>query len=358
MESVQKKESTVCSAFEAQSFSACMYADILKNIDVGIIVLDIQEEEIAFQNREAMSIFEDTLDSIDYKTLSTLLLQGMRKGLISNGFRKPQTLHFKNRLFGYTVYPISDVYIGILIRDITENARLQSIAEAFNTMENITSIFSGIRHELGNPINSIKMTLSVLKNNLNSYSQATVQEYVDRTLAEIVRVEYLLKSLKSFSMFENPIIQNVDLSEFLDLFQSLVAEDLGKNRITLNIAVSPKAKWIRADPRALQQVMLNLIANAANALENRENPEIVISTVKKDGLIWIDVEDNGVGMPSEDQKNLFKPFHTTKPHGTGLGLVITRKMLAKMNSRIGIMSREDVGTTVTISLPEGRVEDT
>jgi signal transduction histidine kinase len=357
MENVQKKESIVCPAFEAPSFSACMYADILKNIDVGIIVLDIKEDQIAFQNREAMSIFEDTLDSIDYKTLSTLLLQGMSEGYISDGFKKSQTLHYKNRLFGYTVYQISDVYIGILIRDITENVRLQSIAEAVNAMENINYIFSGIRHELGNPINSIKMTLSVLKNNLDTYSPATIQEYVDRTLAEILRVEYLLKSLKSFSMFENPSIQDVNLPEFLDFFQSLVVGDLEKSGIKLNIKVSPEAKWVRADSRALQQVMLNLIANAADALENSDKPVITISAVKKDGLVWIDVEDNGVGIPSDDQKNLFKPFYTTKPHGTGLGLVIARKMLAKMNSRIGVISREGIGTTVTISIVEGRGED-
>ena len=104
--------------------------------------------------------------------------------------------------------------------------------------------------------------------------------------------------------------------------------------------------------------MLNLIANATDALENRDKPVITISTDKKDGLVWIDVEDNGVGIQSDDQKNLFKPFYTTKPHGTGLGLVITRKMLAKMNSRIGIISQEGIGTTVTISIPEGRGEDT
>jgi signal transduction histidine kinase len=357
MGKLQKKDGIVCPIFGTQSTSACVYADILKYIDVGIIVLNINEETVTFHNKEAESIFEDTTDSVDYKTLSTLLLQGMGEGLIADGFGKPQTLHYKNRLLGYTAYPLSDVYIGILIRDITENARLESIAEAVNAMQNITYIFSGIRHELGNPINSIKMTLSVLKKNLDRYSQTTVQEYVDRTLAEILRVEYLLKSLKSFSMFENPIIQNVNLPDFMDFFRSLVAGDLEKNGIKIKVTASPQVQWARADPRALQQVMLNLIANAADALESIDDPEIIINTVKKDGLVWIDVEDNGVGIPSEDQKNLFKPFYTTKPHGTGLGLVITRKMLTKMHSRIGIMSREDVGTTVTISLPEGRVED-
>ena len=350
----QEKSIINCSVNKAHSVNACVYTEILKYIDVGIIILDIKKEQVTFHNEAVEGIFEENVDALNYKTLSMMLLQGMGEGLFSDGFGKPQTLHYKNRLLGYTAYPVSDAYVGILIRDITESARLESIAEAVNAMDNITYIFSGIRHEIGNPINSIKMTLSVLKNNLDRYSETTVREYIDRTLTEIVRVEYLLKSLKSFSMFEKLIIQDVNLPDFINLFQSLVVSDLQKSGINLNITVSPKAQWARADPRALQQVMLNLIANAADALAGRDDPRIQISTVKKDGLIWIDVEDNGVGIPSEAQKNLFKPFYTTKPNGTGLGLVITKKMLANMYSRIGVMSQEGKGTTVTISIPEGR----
>ena len=224
-------------------------------------------------------------------------------------------------------------------------------------MDNITHIFSSVRHELGNPINSIKMTLSVLKKNLERYSLDTIQQYLDRALTEISRVEYLLKSLKSFSMFENPVIQDVDLFEFMDLFQSLVAGVLGKSGIKIEVALSQEAKWVSADPRALQQVMLNLIANAVHALEGKGNPTIFINTQRKDDLIWIIVRDNGIGISYDDQQHLFKPFYTTKSHGTGLGLVITKKMLTQMNGRIGIESQEDVGTSVTISIPEGRHED-
>ena len=180
-----KINSIYCPLNRTRSQSSCVYNNILQYIDVGILVLDIDEEQIAFQNKQALVILEDTNGSVNYKNLSTLLLQGMGQGLISDGFGKPQTLHYENRLLGYTAYPISDACIVILIRDITESARLESIAEAVNAMENITYIFSGLRHELGNPINSIKMTLSVLKKNLGRYSLTTVQEYVDRTLAEI-----------------------------------------------------------------------------------------------------------------------------------------------------------------------------
>jgi signal transduction histidine kinase len=331
-----------------------IYTDILEHIDLGVIVLDTAGEEVVFQNHAATTIFEGMRGKLNYKTISALLLQGMVSG---QGLGNSQSLHFKNRLLGYTVYVISDQYLVILIRDITESARLESIAEAVNTMENITHIFSGIRHELGNPINSIKMTLSVLKKNLDRYKHDTIEEYVDRTLAEITRVEYLLKSLKSYSMFENPVMQDVDVAAFMELFQSLVAGGLERQTITLEVSVANDARWVRVDPRALQQVMLNLIANAVDALEGRDNPTITIATEQREDFIWITVHDNGVGIPHKDQQHLFKPFYTTKSQGTGLGLVITKKMVVAMNGRIGLVSEEGVGTTVTLAIPEGRHAD-
>jgi len=186
-------------------------------------------------------------------------------------------------------------------------------------------IFSGIRHELGNPINSIKMTLSVLKKNLTNYSVHAVEKFVDRAMTEIARVEFLLKALKSFSIFENPDIQNIMIDEFFTRFISLVSSDMGQSGIKIHKLIIPPVEKISADPRLLHQVMLNLIINASDALHNCENPQITIRAERREGLVAITVEDNGIGMSEEEQTNLFKPFYTTKPQGTGLGLMITLK---------------------------------
>jgi len=74
-------------------------------------------------------------------------------------------------------------------------------------------------------------------------------------------------------------------------------------------------------------------------------------------MIWIHVEDNGCGMSKEVCDNLFKPFYTTKPFGTGLGLTITKKMLTKMNGSIEINSIKNRGTRATMKLPEGHYEE-
>ena len=242
-------------------------------------------------------------------------------------------------------------YVAIK-RDITERLRLESIAEAVNTMNNIGYVFSGIRHEIGNPINSIKMTLGVLKRNFDKYDKADILEYVERALSESARVEYLLKTLKNFNMYETQELQHIDLRSFLDKFSSLVKSDLClKKGIDVRISVEQGAEFSYADPRALQQILLNICNNAADALEGRPGPIIEIKAAKLSDMILIRVKDNGAGISMKEQANLFKPFYTTKVHGTGLGLVIVKKMLAGMNGIIEIRSEKNVGTTIDIIIP-------
>jgi len=243
-------------------------------------------------------------------------------------------------------------YVAIK-RDVTEKKRLESLAEAGNLMDNIGYIFSGIRHEIGNPINSIKMTLTVLNASLETFDRGTVKEFLERSLNEVSRVEYLLKALRNFSMFETPEVQSLRIDTFFKKFLSLVADDFKSKGINIKTLSAAWAMKGLVDPRALQQVMLNLMTNAADALNGRENPQITIDFNRTGGWIYIIVKDNGCGMSSEQKKNLFRPFFTSKTGGTGLGLVIAKKMLSAMNCTIDIDSQRDMGTAVTISMPEG-----
>jgi len=104
----------------------------------------------------------------------------------------------------------------------------------------------------------------------------------------------------------------------------------------------------------LQQVMLNLMANATAALDGYPDPLVAISLQRRSKYVTVKVRDNGCGISGEDQQHLFKPFYTTKVSGTGLGLVITRKLLAQMGCSIEIFSNEGSGTTVSIFLPWGK----
>ncbi len=239
-------------------------------------------------------------------------------------------------------------------RDVTEKMRLESMAEAINSMNNIGYVFSGVRHEIGNPINSIKTTLSVLAHNLEAYSKETVKEYINRSMIEIGRVEYLLRTMKSFNMYESPELKDVELPVFMEKFLPIVHGDFEKRGIELVSIAHPEVRWARVDPRALHQVLLNILTNASDACDSRDDPKIVISMFRSGARICISVMDNGLGISEERKERLFVPFYTTKLNGTGLGLTIVKKMLAKMEGTVSITSQEGGGTIVDVWIPEGQ----
>lgn len=237
-------------------------------------------------------------------------------------------------------------------RDITEKLRLESIAQAVDTMNNIGYIFSGVRHEIGNPVNAVIMNLSLLKAKLETVDKAAIEKYVDRALANCEKVEYLLRGLRSFNLYEKPDLQNVKMAGFLEKFIDLVNEDFEKKGITIDTFVD--AEQVYADSRVLQQVLLNLFTNAADALKERPDPRITVNVSQTGGMVRIRVHDNGNGIPEDRLKDLFKPFHTSKSTGTGLGLVIVKKMITMMNGTVVIASTVGKGTSVDIFIPAGK----
>lgn len=325
----------------------CIYAEVMDGQRLGVVVFDLGRSCLQFVNRFARDLFRSVQCEPDYGTLAPLLLTPGPEG---DSDRPARTLRIGARLLGYTVYRARS-FAWVYVRDITAKARLESIAEAVETMNNIGYVFAAVRHELGNPINSVKAALSVLRANLDTYPKRMVAEYLDRIGSEVGRVENLLRSLKSFSLYERPALQPVEIGAFVEEFARFVSEDAGKSGIRLEVAGGCRG-WATCDPRALQQVMLNLYANASDALRQRENPELRIMVAKRDGLIAVWMADNGHGIPQDEARHLFQPFFTTKESGTGLGLVISRKLLARMGGTIAVESQEGRGTTVYLSLPE------
>ncbi|MDA8326503.1 MAG: ATP-binding protein [Nitrospiraceae bacterium] len=246
-----------------------------------------------------------------------------------------------------------------LLAQVEANRKLQSIAQSVNDMNNIGYIFSGIRHELGNPVAAIKTSLEILKKDLDRGVHDTTAKHVERSLSELSRIEHLLRNLKSYNMYEALEIRELDVGAFMDEFIPLIREDLEKQGIGVSFEKTDGA-FALADPRALQQVLLNIISNAADALAGRQAPRIGISLKRAKDAWFIRIEDNGHGIPDRHQRELFQPFFTTKPQGTGLGLAISRKMLVKMKGAIEIVSKVDAGTSVIVrlcpSLPPARIK--
>ena len=246
------------------------------------------------------------------------------------------------------------IHIG---RDITQKKWLESIANAATLMDSIGYVFSGVRHEIGNPVNAAKLALTVLKEKAATSTTEETEEKLDAALAQLERVEFILKSLRNFNMYEEMEITAMSISAFLEKFLDLVRMDFFARGIEITLDMAPDLKNVLADARALQQVLLNIFSNAADALAGVEKPRITVRAKNLGTIVFIAIEDNGCGIPLSEAKNLFKPFYTTKTKGTGLGLVIIKKMMVKMNGEIEITTSEGEGTSVNLFLPASGQSD-
>jgi len=333
----------------------CIFTDVLRNIDTGLIILDTMEKKVFFKNAHAVKILEPLKAAQDYDGLSALLYNDMDPLLQPGRTRSRQTIiHYEHRVLGYTVYriPGDQRHVSVFIQDITDRHRLAAIDEATETMNNIGCLFSGIRHEIGNPLNSIKMALTVLQNNIKKYSPEEIDVYFNRISGEIIKMETLLKSLKNFSMFETLRTSDIDLAMFFDNLMQLMGADISAKKVEIKIDIAPDAKRVMVDPRALQHVTMNLLANAVDAMTETPDPLLQVSTQSRGNVILLTITDNGCGMSKELTRDIFKPFFTTKPHGTGLGLVISKKMLTQMHCGIELISEKGIGTTFHLTLPK------
>ena len=326
----------------------------LSDLGVAVVEINLSNKTAKIMNDCYGKIFSGAGCVDPFQFILKLIGSNEKKGTKLD--LSERQIVWENQLLSFRFFQTQpDVYI-LFLQDETEFLRLESIAEAVNLSDNIGHIFSEIRHEIGNPINTIKMTMSVLRRNLEYLPKEKISDYVDRCLGEIVRLEELLHSLKNYSMFDRPKPHNVNISDFMDKFLSLVEGDFCAQGVVIRM-FSQGDIWGFVDPRGLQQILLNVFKNALDALNGIENPELVITVVSLMGRLIIKVRDNGIGISPAQQASLFKPFYTTKEKGTGLGLVISRKILHNMNGSIKIQSIERNGTSVVISLPSGSQDE-
>lgn len=330
----------------------CAFALVMHSANLGVLLFEAEQRRVVFVNPEAKALFAAAGDPQSWQDFDRLLSLEQARLVGGEGPWQPPPISANGRFIGYSVYS-EGPFVWAFARDITDRERLEAVAGAVESMNNLGFIFNTVRHEIGNPINSVKMALSVLRENFDRFPRATAVEYIERSLEELTRVEDLLATLRSFSLFEVVRPRSLDLRGFLADFARLVRPGLASRGVEL--AVSPSAGPLPAqvDPRALHQVLLNLTTNGADAAAGRPDARVRLTALEDGELVRIHVTDNGVGIPAEQRAHLFRPFVTTKAHGTGLGLVIVKKLVVSMLGTIELDSEVGVGTSVRLTFPRG-----
>ncbi len=233
----------------------------------------------------------------------------------------------------------------------------RAIIERQEKLASLGTLAAGVAHEIRNPLTAINVRLHSLKRTLVPGSS----EHEDATVIdqEIQRLDRIVRDVLHFARPAEPRPVTITAGSLFSRVRGLLDSQLEKASIRLNLASSPPLR-IRVDPQQIEQVLINLIQNAAESIGRdgtitlRARSTLMPLAGHATPVVILEVIDTGKGIPLKVQERLFDPFFTTKEAGTGLGLSIAARIVEKHGGAIQYQTEVDRGTTFGIVLP--RVE--
>ena len=244
---------------------------------------------------------------------------------------------------------------SLILADITED-KISTEQQIEN--EKLASIFmlaAGVAHELGNPLNSLTIHLQLIDSQLKKFnaahhSTAKLRDSLDICMSEVRRLDGIIQNFLEAIRPKPLDLKELNPLTILEEVLRVQKEELKNLGIRVEVTLKGKTPTIMADSNQLKQVFFNIVKNAMEAM--REGGRLKIRTHSDDTFVYLHIADSGSGIPQEDLSHIFQPYFTTKPGGTGLGMMIVQRILRDHGAKIGIDSRTDVGTVVTLEFPQ------
>ena len=335
---------------------------VFQALQEGVIILD-SDGVIGFVNHAASRFFGFDAEKAVGQPLSSQV-----RGLDWKTLGKPgrtisrdlEVFYPENRFLNFYLAPIDDgehsgesLGFVMLVRDLTRTR-----AEAEENLESerlnaLTLLAAGVAHEIGNPLNSLDIHLQLLGRKLRKLS-ASEREPLEENLAtardEIQRLDIILKQFLHAVRPSTPLRERHDINAVLRETLGLLETELASRKITVELDLMESMPQAMLDAGQFQQVFYNLIRNAYQALPSHDGL-ITIRSRANDFEYILSIEDNGTGISPEHMGAIFEPYRTTKSSGSGLGLLIVRRIVREHGGEIAIESEENQGTRVIIHLP-------
>jgi PAS domain S-box-containing protein len=248
----------------------------------------------------------------------------------------------------YSINPIYEksIYVGTVITftDITEKRKTNELILKSEKLSIAGQLAAGLAHEIRNPLTSLKGFLQVIH-----ASPEKMKVYYNIMGDELSRIETILSELLMLAKPQAIQFQYKDVCEILRQVVLLLSPQALLQNIEIEMQTADRACFINCDENQLKQVFINVIKNAIDSMEL--GGSIRIHTEMGEQMISIHIIDQGCGIPENKIKQIGEPFYTTKEKGTGLGLMVTYKIVEHHQGRIDIESRIGEGTRFTLKFP-------
>ncbi|AMV71670.1 nitrogen fixation sensor histidine kinase GnfL [Desulfuromonas carbonis] len=249
--------------------------------------------------------------------------------------------------------------VVLIIRDLSRLRELEDAVRRADRLSMLGTLAAGLAHEIKNPLGGIKGAAQLLAMELGT--ENPLHEYTGIMIKEVERVNGIIEELMDLARPRLPQFQEVNIGRLLGDIILFQKEAHRGKQIDFVLTLDPSIPPLLGDENLLTRLFLNLIKNAAEAIEGKGRVEICSRVasdfhMQKPGqrpvpLIVIEIRDSGRGIPAEDLDRIFTPFYTTKNRGSGLGLATCQKIVDSHRGLLRFDSREGEGTTVSVSLP-------
>jgi PAS domain S-box-containing protein len=250
-----------------------------------------------------------------------------------------------------------------IIEETTDRVRTRAKLMQETRMAALGKLAAGIAHELNNPLATLVAHSELATRRLDSLKipeahlpgLAELREDLGTIEAQAFRCKHVTSDILNLPWREGLAIAEVDVNRIVANVLKFANNSCGA---TIVKDLAPELPYVRADIAAIRQVIVNLLGNAMDAVENRKDPIVRIATRLDGNRVFLEVEDNGVGIPESIIDKIFEPFFTTKESqkGTGLGLSLCREFLSNMGGTITTRSNPGHGATFVVTLPTEAAE--
>lgn len=235
-------------------------------------------------------------------------------------------------------------------RDISGEREMRARLLETERLAAVGELVAGVAHEVNNPLSSISAFAQLLLR--DSTLTAAQRDSLDVIKSETMRASQVVKDLLAFARRSEPRREAVDLNQLVERTVRLRGYQLDTSRVRVETALAADLPLVMGDARQLQQVVLNLVTNAIQAMAASGGGALRLATVVDGDEVRLEVADTGPGIPDEIRARIFEPFFTTKKEGegTGLGLSVSYGIVAAHGGRIDVAHSSPQGTTFAVTL--------
>ncbi|EIT85793.1 sporulation sensor histidine kinase E [Fictibacillus macauensis ZFHKF-1] len=234
----------------------------------------------------------------------------------------------------------------MILQDVTEQRQTEERLRKAETLNVVGEMAAGIAHEIRNPLTSLKGFIQLIKN-----ESSTNGPYYSIILNEVDRIEHILSEFLQLAKTDHQQVENSNLIPVLIETVTLLQTQAILKNIVLQLEIGEQIPPIECDPFQIKQVFINLIKNGIEATQISGKIKVSAHFLPKEKMVAFRFADNGTGMPHHVLNRIGKPFYTTKEEGTGLGLMVSYKIIEKHKGSIQVSSEVGKGTTFEVRLP-------